>query len=566
LAGIKERFEGLTDRLADLSVSSRLLVGSLMIIMVMGLFFVAQYAGRADMAPLRIQTAALEPTKAWLDNEGVDYDTDSAGRILVARTDRQLIQVRLATESTVPPSELDWDAMMKDEVGGTIWDSPEVQKQRERRFTMTYLKVMLSNLTFLRDAQVAIDEPDQVRGPGQGFFPATASITVDTVDGPLTGTQARAIRNIVASGISGMKVENVVVVDQQGTLHAGGEVGGVGAGLEETSRGVEGHYENQILNVLGIDGLRVAVSALAEPRNSYEQGREHGEPTTANRRTTSEFAQERGGGSGGRPGYGSNVGPQANQPMGLGGGQKQSELEAEERDNDVIVDATDMAIENPGGYVYKLSAILNVPRNYLDQRWLAEGGEAEPGPAEMKVLETTVRTELMGAISMMLQTTPPANDLQSAVVQGDVTVIFGVGPNAFAAGGGDGGGIGLMAGGAIASVTDGAIGGGSGGMRTWILGGLSLAAIGAMFLIVRRSSRATELPTAEELLGEPPTLESEVEMVMGEAEEVEPPLDARVLDDEELRRKQMLSQLNELVVREPSEAAILVKQWIRQTA
>jgi hypothetical protein len=198
---------------------------------------------------------------------------------LVARNDRQLIQVRLATESTVPPSELDWDAMMKDEVGGTIWDSPEVQKQRERRFTMTYLKVMLSNLTFLRDAQVAIDEPDQLRGPGQGFFPSTASITVDTVEGPLTGGQARAIRSLVAAGISGMKVENVVVVDQQGTLYAGDHGGSAGsAQLDETSRGVESHYESQITDVLAIDGLRVAVSALAEPRSSYEQGREHGDP------------------------------------------------------------------------------------------------------------------------------------------------------------------------------------------------------------------------------------------------------------------------------------------------
>ena len=74
------------------------------------------------------------------------------------------------------------------------------------------------------------------------------------------------------------------------------------------------------------------------------------------------------------------------------------------------------------------------------------------------------------------------------------------------------------------------------------------------------------MPSEEELLGEPPALEAEVDIVMGEADEVDPPLDARVLDDEELRRKQMLSQLNELVVREPSEAAILVKQWIRQTA
>lgn len=565
MAGIKQRIDVLTDRLSSLSVSSRLLVGTLMIIMVMGLFLIAQYAGDSDLAPLRVRTVALEPTKNWLDTEGIDYDTDDAGRIMVARNNRQLIQVRLATESTVPPSELDWDAMMKDEVGGTIWDSPEVQKQRERRFTMTYLKVMLSNLIFLRDAQVAIDEPDQLRGPGQGFFPSTASITVDTVEGPLTGGQARAIRSLVAAGISGMKVENVVVVDQQGTLYAGDHGGNAGsAQLDETARGVENHYESQITDVLAIDGLRVAVSALAEPRSSYEQGREHGDPVESVRRTTSESAMEIGRSGGGRPGYASNVGAQANQPLGMAISQPRSELEAEERETDVIVDATDMAIENPGGYVYKLSAVLNVPRVYLDQRWSAEGGAENPSPEEIKGLETVVRQELMGAISMMLQTTPPANDLKGDVVQGDVTVIFGLGFEGLASIDGLPNPTAMLAGGGMATMTDGSIG--SGGLRTWILGGLALAAIGAMLLIVRRSSGANLMPSEEELLGEPPALKAEVDIVMGEADEVDPPLDARVLDDEELRRKQMLSQLNELVVREPSEAAILVKQWIRQTA
>lgn len=565
MAGLKKQLESIADRLNRLSVSSRLLAGSLMVILVMTLFFIAQYAGRADMAPLRVRTAALEPTKVWLDNEGIGYDTDSAGRILVAKTDRQLIQVRLATESTVPPSDLDWDAMMKDEVGGSIWDSPEVQKQRERRFTMTYLKVMISHLSFVRDAQVAIDEPDQLRGPGSGFFPSTASITVDTTDGKLTRSQARAIRNLVAAGVSGMKVEDVVVVDQQGTLYAGDDSGSVGGVmLDETARGVEQHYKSQILEVLGIDGLRVAVSALAEPRSSFEQGREHGDPVEAARRTSSEIAQEVGGGTGGRPGYGSNVGPQANRPMGIGSSQQRADLDVQQRETDVIVDATDIAIENPGGYVYNLSAVLNVPRTYLDQRWTVEGGEAGASVAQLRELEGRVREELVGAISMMLQTTPPAHDLKGDVVQGDVTVIFGVGPGLAAVGAAPAGGAGLIAEGAMASISDGS--GFMGGTRTWVLGGLAFAAIGAMLLIVRRSSRPVEMPSAEELLGEPPTLDGEVDIVMGEAEEVEPPLDARVLDDEELRRKQMLSQLNELVVREPSEAAILVKQWIRQSA
>ena len=208
--------------------------------------------------------------------------------------------------------------------------------------------------------------------------------------------------------------------------------------------------------------------------------------------------------------------------------------------------------------------MLNVPRVYLDQRWSAEGGAENPSPEEIKGLETVVRQELMGAISMMLQTTPPANDLKGDVVQGDVTVIFGLGFEGLASIDGLPNPTAMLAGGGMATMTDGSIG--SGGLRTWILGGLALAAIGAMLLIVRRSSGANLMPSEEELLGEPPALEAEVDIVMGEADEVDPPLDARVLDDEELRRKQMLSQLNELVVREPSEAAILVKQWIRQTA
>ena len=150
-------------------------------------------------------------------------------------------------------------------------------------------------------------------------------------------------------------------------------------------------------------------------------------------------------------------------------------------------------------------------RIYLDQRWAAEGGADDPSPDQIKSLEQSVRTELMGAISMMLQTTPPANDLKGDVVQGDVTVIFGLGYEGLASVGGLPASTGLLAGGAMASMSDGGIA--SGGLRTWILGGLALAAIGAMLLIVRRSSSATLVPSAEELLGEPPTLEGEVDIV-----------------------------------------------------
>ena len=319
--------------------------------------------------------------------------------------------------------------MMKDEATSSIWDSPEVQRQRERRFSMTLLKVMVTNLEFVNDAQIAIDEPNQIRGPGRSFFPATASITVSTLNGPLSAGQARTIRNLVASGVSGMEVSNVTVSDQAGTLFAGDDRGaGAAAQLDGVSRGVETHYEQQIREVLAIDGLRVAVSALAEPRSSFESGREHGDPVTASKRGASELMKQRGASGGGRPGFGSNVATRANQPLGVSSAQNFAELEAEDFDNDVIVDAVDIAIENPGGYVYKLSAVLNVPYLYLRERYVAESAsDTEPTPQQLDELKRVVDIEFANAISMMLQTPPPASNLKGDVVPGDVTVLFGHG-------------------------------------------------------------------------------------------------------------------------------------------
>lgn len=562
MQAVKAQWDRLAERLSELSASSRLFVGSLMVIMVMGLFLVGQYAGGTEKAPLRVRPAALDATKVWLDGEGITYATDDAGRILVEESDRQVIQVRLATESAVPPSELDWDAMMKDEAKSSIWDSPEVQRQRERRFSMTLLKVMVTNLNFVNDAQIAIDEPDQVRGPGRAFFPSTASITVSTINGPLTAGQARTIRSLVASGVSGMDIANVVVSDQAGTLFSGADRGaGAAAQLDGVSRGVETHYEQQIREVLAIDGLRVAVSALAEPRSSFESGREHGDPVTASKRGASELMKQRGASGGGRPGYGSNVGTRANQPLGVASAQNFSELEAEDFDNDVIVDAVDIAIENPGGYVYKLSAVLNVPYLYLRERFVAESASGiEPTPAQIDELKSSVDIEFANAISMMLQTPPPASNLKGDVVPGDVTVLFGHGVMTVSD---DLGGSGLTAGiGGVAL----AAGNQPLGVRTWLLGGLAVLGIGAMFMMARRASGSEVLPTPEELLGQVPALDAAGEVILGEASEIDAPLEAREVDEAEIRRKQMLEQLNEMVVREPSEAAVLVKQWIRQVS
>jgi flagellar biosynthesis/type III secretory pathway M-ring protein FliF/YscJ len=84
-----------------------------------------------------------------------------------------------------------------------------------------------------------------------------------------------------------------------------------------------------------------------------------------------------------------------------------------------------------------------------------------------------------------------------------------------------------------------------------------------MFMMVRRSGAGDVLPSAEELAGVPPVLEDDEAEVVGEADEAAPALVGVELDDEELRRKQMLAQLNQLVKKDPADVAALLRRWMR---
>ena len=106
-----------------------------------------------------------------------------------------------------------------------------------------------------------------------------------------------------------------------------------------------------------------------------------------------------------------------------------------------------------------------------------------------------------------------------------------------------------------------------GGMGTAMknagLVGLALLSLAMMFMMVRRNGGGETLPTAEDLAGVPPVLEDDEAEVLGEADEAAPALVGVELDDEDLRRKQMLEQLNQLIKKEPSEVAVLLRRWMR---
>ena len=95
------------------------------------------------------------------------------------------------------------------------------------------------------------------------------------------------------------------------------------------------------------------------------------------------------------------------------------------------------------------------------------------------------------------------------------------------------------------------------------LGGLAFISLAMMFLMVRKASVREVLPSAAEIAGLPPMLETPDTDLIGEAEESALALEGLELDDAELRRQQVTEQINETIKSDPSESANLVRRWAK---
>ena len=100
-------------------------------------------------------------------------------------------------------------------------------------------------------------------------------------------------------------------------------------------------------------------------------------------------------------------------------------------------------------------------------------------------------------------------------------------------------------------------------VKTIGLGGLALVSIGMMFMMVRRAGTKPHLPSAQELVGVPPALASAELDVVGEADEASSALEGVELNDDTMRRQQMLEQITSMVGDSPEEAAGLLRRWIK---
>ena len=559
----------ISDHLSGLTASQKMLVGSLAVIILMSLFLVSQYAGKANLkAPFA--SASVERQKTFysvLQTRMQNVEMSDSGDVVVPADKVFEAQAIIAEDGQLTgDSGLTFESLIKNQ---SPWLSREQNKQQMAIVKMTHLSRLISRFRGIQSAEVVIDVPE-TSGLGRAVRKPNAQATVFPTGGSLTQTQVDSIVGLIAWSVAGLSSEDVRVIDgTNGRQHkATSEDDLLLSTYFDTMVRYENKIRRQLLEHLSfIPGVMVAVTAQVDvTRRSSEENRylDEGDGTIS-MAISEEFnsIEQTNITSSAEPGVRSNVPLDVNRG---GSDGTKSKQEDERADFKPFVGNRTEVIHNPGGFPTKLAVSINVPRNYVKQLLVLAAGPVAEGqeptePTEDEITDRFLKEQkqieesvehLMGIVA------PGSGRSQSSAVVFMIPVdltsstvgLGGIGNFGGSGGrGGGGGGIGgtaLLAGGLLDKA---------------ILGGLALFAMMMMVMMVRRAGQRVPLPSPEELVGIPPALQTTSD-VIGEADESEAPMTGIEIGEDDVKSQKMLEQVSEMVQESPDVAGKLLGRWI----
>ncbi len=564
-----------------LTPTQKLLIGSLCVIVLMSLFLVSQYAGRPRMVELIPTGTPDEQAKAadYLESAGIAYEFSASKKVLVAAERKYPTLARLAKAQALPGAAIiDRNSVIERK----SWLDPKsVQDQIYLTAVCNELGQVIRNFPGIERADVFIAAPES-SGLGSPAKKPVATVTVFPVAGSkLDQNTVDALADLVAGTTTGLDPRSVNIIDgvNRRSYRAGAANEFSAGGYMEQVAVVEERVRDKIVEHLGrfISGVVVSVNAIVdgsrtETRTEKALPKGQGtvsvpveEETTASTTTTASRAAA--------PGLSSNAPMDIEYAGGGSGGNTSDETSRIRSEAKIGTEVTHRQM--PRGRPTKINVSVSVPRDYvaevLRQRKAAGAGGAGGGAAgggAPEITETEIETEwssrlardLEKMIGPLVQT---ADISGTAMEAGEVVVslipiaLASVGPNGLRGGAGPGaagsGGGGVFDG--VSSLAQ------SGVLKQVLLGGLAVLSIGMMFVLVRKAGKAQPMPTAEELVGIPPALQPDSDLV-GEADEGETPMMGIEINSDELKRQKMLEEVAELVKSNPQVAVGVFNRWL----
>ncbi len=559
MQALRNTLELVRSRLAGLSPTAKLLAGSLFVIVALGLFLVAQWSATAAGVPFAVTPAAYDEAKTFLANRGVRFE-ELDGRLMVPVERHAELLAGFAEQGAAGRNGIDFEGMIG-------LDSPfDTTRQSETKKLVALQNVLSRTIAGFRNVKSAtvLISPKPATPLGASRHVQTASVHVTMRAGGLTQEQVDSIAAMVAGSQAGLKPENVALTDGlQNYRTTFGRAGAAGENLEQSLKIADAVQARIATLLASIEGVRIAVNpqvVTVERKRTKTEFRDGISVPISEQTQTSEM---KGASSMREPGTVPNTGMQVSATP-AGGGQSSTER-SENRYLSQIPGTQETELD-PTGYATKIDVGVAVPWSYFVRVWKlrnpSDGGGDAQQPDEAAI--ASIRDEEIARIRKLvepLSATDAVENSKKGVVE--VSWFYDFADDAPApsmaanlgeivlgggGGGGGGGGISISGGGLIRPIG---------------LGLLAVVSLFFMFSIAKKASVREQLPSAEELAGVPPMLESDGGDIIGEADEATPALEGMELDDDSLRRQQMLDQLNELASRDPEELSGILRRWMR---
>jgi flagellar biosynthesis/type III secretory pathway M-ring protein FliF/YscJ len=573
---LRQILAGIGKNLSGLKATQRLLVGALAVVVILALVVVALLAGQSSFEPIMPGQSAEDQTRAQSFLAGRGIDARMQGGQLVVPAAEYGRAVSMIAENNQFPSDkrLFFDTLIQSQ---SVFNSRQQNEQQFQIALMNELSRVISQFTGVKSATVTIDVPEAA-GLGRQVKAPTASVAVTTSTGSaMPQSLVDAVAAAVEGSIAGLSRRNIQILD----LAAGrarrpqGEEDVAATLYIEHATRIESETRRKIEDLLQhIPGVIVAVTAQVDVTRVTSQ-------------TSSAMPDKRGSlsllrketeevNSSTEASKGSEPGPMSNQTADINrggeGDSSRTESTTATREFENHVGRKTETVVDPKGYATRVAVSVNVPRGYVVRTLQSAAPPADAGaePAEptdeaiRAAFDTQIKRDIIESLRPHVQALMNTSGAELTEEQLRALALDSIGVSLIPVdltGVGPGGTLAFMGAGSARSGS-GLAGMLSGGMvQTAMLALLAVAALGMMFMMVRKASRQSQMPTAEELVGLPPTLEAQSDLI-GEADESDTAMAGIEVDESALQSQKVLEQVGELVQKDPEVSARILNRWL----
>jgi flagellar M-ring protein FliF len=368
------------DLLKSMTPGARITAGLLLGVLVVSLaWLVKQETGGPDdylLGGQQFSAADVNAMEMAFGQAGLNGYTLEANRIRVPRGQRAAYMAAIADGNALPD---DFGTALRKtlEKGGPFITKTE-REERLKVATQEELALWIRSMPGIEKAAVAYDVKKKP-GLSQETI-ATASVSVKaTGNRPLEESRIRGIRNMVASAISQLSPENVVVTDLVTSIshRASGPGGGGDDALLAVSRSYEQEYRRQIENALAyVPGAQISVVVTLDPvqrqlKKELEYKKEVSVLNSSQEETVDETRESTG--PGGVAGARSNTSASTNAPATVAKAGNNSTVQKSSNKQNILPGGVQTTSETLGLQPRRVTVAVSVPKSYFERLWRKRG-------------------------------------------------------------------------------------------------------------------------------------------------------------------------------------------------